>query len=403
MSKINGEWLYGVASSGKIKVWKASTDFQKNDEGHVTILVEWGYENGKIQTKERVVKKGKNIGKSNETTVEQQAELSLASLYQAQLDSHYVYKEDLDHRLANPPRNSMLAKVFQERLHKLPMTLQGVFTEKVYLQPKFNGIRCEGRHSDGGVSFVSRTNKPFQPFKHLIPTIEKLMPKGCSFDGELFNPKIRFEYISSLVNSESTRDVWNETVDPPILYEEDDIKYYVYDLYGYDHLTFTERLAVLTELSKDFSPDFVLTETVEVASLEEIYTKTKELIAQGYEGAMVRVGSSYYEYNKRSDGLLKYKLMQQEEFRITAVYAAENNPDKPMFTCYSELASAEFNCSLEGSVKENKKYLEDPSKWVGSYLTVDFQDLTINNLPTFPVGVGIRAGTVVDGVFVPEV
>ena len=46
---------------------------------------------GIISKKERFINNGKNIGKRNETTIQEQAELELHSLYQKQLDQGYVF------------------------------------------------------------------------------------------------------------------------------------------------------------------------------------------------------------------------------------------------------------------------------------------------------------------------
>ena len=402
MSKTNGDILYGFASSGKVKTWKASSDFELNESGHVTITVEWGYKDGAIQTKLRTVKTGKNKGKSNETTVQQQAGLQLEQLYKAQLDSNYVYEDDLETLRANPPKNAMLAHPFSKRAHTLPVDAEGNFTEEVYAQPKLNGIRCETRKtSDTDAQFISRTNKPFTKFDHLTANALDILEVGKSLDSELFNKDLIFEHIASMVNADSDRTVSDE--DGNIIHSVDEVQLHTYDLMGYDDLTFKERYEILEKMSEKFDKHIVLVETVLVKSLshmKQLFTHWRKL---GYEGLMLRVGSGKYEYSKRSNKLLKYKEMEQAEFRIDHIYAAENDPNKVMFQLWSEEGQAHFDCALKGDKNENLKYLKNPELYIGQYLTVDYQALSQYNMPLFPVGIIVRAGSLVDGKFIPDV
>ena len=402
MSKTNGDSLYGFASSGKVKTWKASSDFELNEAGHVTITVEWGYKDGARQTKLRTVKSGKNKGKVNETTVQQQAALQLEQLYKSQLDSNYVYEEDLETLKANPPKNAMLAHPFAKRSHTLPVDAEGNFTEEVYAQPKLNGIRCETRKTTGDeINFISRTNKPFTKFDHLIENASDVLEIGKSLDSELFNKDLIFEHIASMVNADSDRNIYDE--DGKVLHTVDELQLHTYDLMGYDDLTFKERYEILEGMQERFHANIVLVETVLVKSLthmKQLFTHWRSL---GYEGLMLRLGSGKYEYSKRSNSLLKYKEMEQAEFRIDDIYAAENDPNKVMFKLWSEEGQAHFDCALKGDKNENLKYLKEPTTYIGQYLTVDYQALSQYNMPLFPVGIAVRKGTLVDGKFIPDV
>lgn len=403
MSLVNGELLYGFASSGKVKVWKASTDFKLNDDGHIVITVEWGYETGKKQTKIRLVKSGKNKGKANETTVEQQAQLELEYLYQAQIDSNYVYKDKLEELRANPPKNAMLAHKYKDKVHTLPLDAEGNFTEDVYAQPKLNGIRCESRKVDEDeIKYISRTNKPFTNFPHLNKGCLDALEVKESLDSELFNPALLFEHIASMVNADTDRNIYEED-GTTVKHTVEDVHLYTYDLMGHDDLTFKERYEILEEKAKNFPPEIVLVETVKVRSLDhvkELFTKWR---SEGYEGLMLRVGEGKYEYSKRSTNLLKYKEMEQDEFRIVNIFPADNDPDKVMFTLWSEAGQAEFQCALKGDKQENLKYLKNKPEYLDQYLTVDYQALSKYNMPLFPVGIAVRKGKVVDGKFIPDV
>ena len=396
--KYNNKQLYSYSTKGKVKLWKAGTDLKLNADKHIEIIIEWGYQDGAMQTKSKFVKSGKNKGKSNETTIQEQALLAIEQLYTAQMDKSYVF----DLAQYEIPKNAMLAHKFKDRMHTLPLDDEGNFTAPVYIQPKLNGIRCESRKtSDTALDFLSRTNKLFTSFPHLEKDCLDVLEVGKSLDSELFNPKILFEHIASMVNGESDREIRDETGN--VLHTLSEIKLYTYDLMGYDDLTFIERLAVLKELSKKFSSNIILVDTFLVKTLSELKAKHEEFKRKGYEGTMVRVGDSLYEYSKRSNGLLKYKDMEQAEFRIDDIYPAENDPDKVMFKLWSEEGQNHFDCALKGDKIENLKYLKDKELYLEQYLTVDYQALSKYNMPLFPVGIMVRTGKVVDGKFIPDV
>ena len=82
---MNNTVLYTLDTKGKTRYWKAYSDLQSDRNGWITIKIEYGVkDSAKFITKERHVKSGKNIGKSNETSVQQQAELEIGYLYQKQ-------------------------------------------------------------------------------------------------------------------------------------------------------------------------------------------------------------------------------------------------------------------------------------------------------------------------------
>ena len=62
--------LYGKSTLGKIKVWKAEV-IQHSEEESI-IRIEHGYSDGKKQEDTRSISSGKNIGKANETTPNQE-------------------------------------------------------------------------------------------------------------------------------------------------------------------------------------------------------------------------------------------------------------------------------------------------------------------------------------------
>ena len=166
---MNNSILYTLDTKGKTRYWKAYSDLQSDRNGWITIKIEYGVkDSAKFITKERHVKSGKNIGKSNETSVQQQAELEIGYLYQKQFDDGYV----LDITDYIESKRPQLAHKYNDRKHTVKwlsfVDSSTVLSELYYASRKLNGIRCFIFMKDGRVTkFESRTGKSFKYFNHL--------------------------------------------------------------------------------------------------------------------------------------------------------------------------------------------------------------------------------------------
>lgn len=407
MSKeLNNSILYSLDSKGKVREWKASTDLTPDSNGYLTITIEHGQQGGKKQLKERKVKAGKNKGKANETTIVEQAYLEIGYLYQKQYDQGYV--DDVANYKV--PRRPMLAYKYKEKCHKIVWVADKAIKNKLqYASKKLNGIRCFIFIKDGiATLFESRTGKAFKFFTHIADDIKSnyKFTNGV-LDGELFHPDIPFEIICSLVNS----DEYVEVTDPEtnITWSSNDIRFYCYDKVSEENesQTFYERFIEDDWHSED-STSIYLVESTPVYSEAEMTTLALQWIDDGYEGLMLRAGDGLYEFGKRSVNLLKYKVMEQEEFKIFKIYLAENDDNKIMATVHNhhskEVPYDKFECALKGNKDLNMEYYKNKSQYEEkAWMTIDYQVLSAYKVPLFPVGVTIRKGDVVDGEFIPAV
>lgn len=409
--------LYKLDSKGKPRVWSAKINEELSEDNSIIIEILHGVLEGKLQTKTREVNQGKNIGKANETTIKEQALLEIGYLYTKQLESGYV-KDLKDFEEKYRPNKAHKYKDRASKINWVPFNREINPYEYLYESKKLNGIRCFIFISKGKViKFESREGKEFKFFHHLQKDIEELelFYKRTSLkdldvilDGELFNPLISFEAISPLVNADDYRDV----VDPEssIVYNTKDIHFHCYDFISLDHKqdSFYERFVngfFLNEVPKESS--LRLVESSPVHSEEEMVVRATSYIEDKYEGLMLRIGSSPYEFNKRTNSLLKYKIMNQDEFLIKDIYLAENDSTKIMITLYNSFGKdfnyESFDCGLKGNKEENLKYFTNKEDYIDkSWLTVDYQVLSSYGVPLFPVGVIIREGFVNEtGVFTP--
>lgn len=390
-----GKPLYTIDSKSKVRVWYVKSDLIPNENNEIILEIVHGVFNGKLQSKFRVVSSGKNIGKSNETSLEEQAISEINSLYEKQFKLSY-YENIEDFVVAKKPN---LAYTLESKQHTLDFV-----NNLYYLSPKYDGIRCFIIVDDKGVaSFYSRTLKKFIYFSRIISSILNLKNNSI-YDGELYNPNLPFNIISSIVNKSTYVEI--ELEDEKVT--TSDIKFYCYDWIDLkdESKTYVKRFEENEDILSNDA--FIKVVNKPVKSLEEIIEYSKDLIALGFEGGMVRNGNAAYEFDTRTVNLLKVKFMLDTEFLILNIYPALNDPEKVMFTLENKFTQASgyntFECVLKGSKKDNLKILEDKENYIKKrWLKVKYQTLSSYNVPLFPVGVEIRDGEIINGVFTPSV
>jgi DNA ligase-1 len=359
------ERLYGSNKDGSIQVWEIETSGN-------TFTVRFGKEGGKIQTKITTVE-GKNVGRSNETSPEQQAVLEAESKVRSQVDKGYR-QDKVD--LAEKPLLPMLAMDYHKRGHNIKFPC--------YAQPKLDGNRCIAFKKSGKVTLLSRGGKPIK-VAHIENALETL-PEGVILDGELYIYGMELKDIQSAIkkaNLDTPKivfcafDLVNETLD-------------FYDRY----LKLREILDILDHDKIEIVPVYPVNQESELDSLHD------QVKDRGYEGIMLRNLDGLYTIADRSQDLQKYKKFLDSEFLIIDVVEDKNS--NAVFTCKNDSNDLTFGCAF-GSFDERKDQLKNKADYIGKYLTVKYQTrYGETNLPQFPVGLGVREGEVVNGEFIPS-
>jgi DNA ligase-1 len=366
--------LYKADSSGSIRQWLIKTEGNK-------IIVEHGQDGGKIQRTEDTVKAGKNVGKANATTPEQQAEAEAQSKWEKQ-KTKKGYVEDKT-RAASEENDlqgeeCMLA-------HEYGTLLNGVFTAEsnhkikfpAAVQPKLDGHRCRTKTD---WTLWSRGHKPINSVPHIVAELKSIFPEQVPrLDGELYNHELKedFEKISSIVRQ-------SKKVDP----EHELVQYHVYDVEE-DGFKFGQRSGFLAEALK--SAKFIkVVPTKIVNNHEEVLEAFREFIRLGYEGAIIRNLDSFYE-GKRSYNLQKLKEFYEQEFEIVGIQEGRGKLQGCVgaFKCKT-CDGVEFDVKMEGKTEFLKEAFNNESIWKGKSMTVRFKRWTKYAVPMHPVGVRIR-------------
>lgn len=368
--------LYKRDTKGKIREWRMEVDGNR----YRTIA---GLQDGQQVTSEWTTVEGKNVGRANETTPEQQAVSEVESEYQKKLKVDYHENvDDIDTAKIYKP---MLAKKWEDRVHKIDWD-----EEKVYAQPKLDGIRCIA-NKDG---LWSRTGKPIVAVPHIWERLEKLFKDypNAVLDGELYNHDLRddFNSIVSMVRKTKPTPI-------DLTQSEEKVQYHVYDFPVVSHFDFSDRIKHLIDvflefdLQKDFSGvpgptnDMLqIVETLYCVDEETVDVRYAQFLQQGYEGGIIRLNGPYEQ--KRSSLLLKRKDFEDDEFEIIAIEEGKGNwagyakvvvfrnPDKSL-----------NRAAIQGSRDYCRHVLDNADSYIGKQATIQYFNITPDGAPRFPV------------------
>lgn len=344
--------LYGLDKSGKYKVWSIWTE-------EAMLCIEHGSENGKMQTKREDIQ-GKNIGRSNETTPEQQAELEAESRYKRQLDKGYRPSKE---ELVELPLLPMLAADYLKQGHRIKYPC--------YVSAKLDGVRCLAICTEDGVDLKSRGGKLYS-VEHIQDQLSSVMKVGDILDGEIY---IHGKYLEEIVSAVKKPNVNTK-----------DLHFVIFDIVNEGK--YHSRRADLQTVRIPPNSSLEILGHTAVFSEDEMKAAHKQYVACGYEGIMIRNSHGLYESGKRSADLQKYKLFLDEEFEIVAVGEDKNNN---AVLCVFDPTSGETFTVCYGDFEQRKHQLENWKEYVGKMLTVKYQTrYKDSKLPQFPTGVCIR-------------
>lgn len=367
--------LYHQGKKGQIYVWKVRTE----DDN---IITEYGLVDGEQQTTAKQALP-KNVGRSNQTTGPQQAQLEARAMWQKKLDRKYALTPgEAQEELIRP----MLAHDYAKRAKKLP---EGAWP--AYVQPKLDGVRALAYWDDDGqLQIISRSGKCWLKvgsIGHIAEALRQFAvahPEATrfAFDGEIYAHGESFQQTTRLVKKYRRG-------------ESEQLVLHVYDVIDREDMElgfgsrfqnlrwFGDRIELWSQLQE--------VDTEIVNEHQDLMRMQANYLARGYEGAMLRLDEGGYQWGARSYELLKVKQFQDAEFTIighcNGVGRFEN---AVVWTCRNDLDEQTFQVVPKGSMEERAQMLADAESYYGQRLTVRFFERSEGGVPRFPVGVGVR-------------
>lgn len=352
------ETLYKRTKTGATQICNIAVD-------GATVITEFGQLGGKMQISTDTCT-AKNVGRSNETTPEQQAVLEAQSKFNKKV------KEGYSTELTETPTVLLPQKVksYNENSH--------LVTYPCYIQPKYNGVN--GTYwlaPDGSLKLTSRGGEEFHAIPHLEEEVLYFMRKlnTTCLNGELFIPGESLQQITSAVKK------------PKELSKR--LMFIIFEL-PKDDRQFSEKYdSVFATFSKHDTKHVTLAPTTECDSESMLSAIFQHCIDSNLEGIVIYNADAEYKFNERSSSVLKLKPVLDAEFKILS-YTLDRN-GHPVFTCETPDGKP-FKVKPKGTDEERKQIVADfESKYKNNYYTVEYEMLSDSGIPLKGIGIGLRA------------
>jgi ATP-dependent DNA ligase len=381
--------LYKRDKKGKVRAWTIEHDA-------VSYWTISGiHPDGKMTKTAPTFVEQKNVGKANETSLEQQVELEVKSKIQYQIDHGFTYEIPAEER----EFAVSLADKYVDRLEK------GKVDFPYVIEPKLDGVRCYIKLVDGKATMWSRGNKEFKSVPHLaenrfITEFFKKYPDAI-LDGELYNHALKndFNKIVSLVKK--TKPTAADLEESKKI-----VEYHCFDSYypSEPELNYVQRKVKVGEIVSDirgadviFNETFVACEEVKIVGLFLVQQKenneygwwlnvaqTEEKVDEylenqlklGYEGIMLKKFDVPYFFGRSFD-MLKYKRFKDAEYKIVDIEDGKGNKKgKATAVICVDDNGTEFKAGVTGTEEFAAEMFANKETYIGKVATIKYQELT---------------------------
>lgn len=346
--------LYKTNKNGSIQQWSIEVSGP-------TFTCIYGQVGGKLQSQQTICR-SVNIGKSNETTPEQQAQLESAALIAKKIKSGYSYDKSAPVTVQLP----MKVKAYQDQLHNVKFPC--------FSACKLDGVNAIYRRVNNQLTIYSRGGEVYPAIPHLEPLVHKAMDlfQSNELNGELY------------IHGEHLQDIQSAVKKPKELSIK--LSFCVFDIADSTD-NFYERASQMSKLSNfriSSHPAVWAVANYMCDSHEDIEAHYNIAIEEGYEGTVIKNYNGLYKHNVRSSDQFKYKKAQSAEFLIVSYELDKNG--LPVFIL--ESAGGEFKAKPIGT----KEYWSQqiPVTYIGQYATVEYETFSKSGIPLKPIFISTR-------------
>lgn len=357
--------LYARGNNGKVLDWTIEVQGNK-------FRVTAGAQDAKHVTSEWTAVQGKNIGRANETTPEEQAFSEAESKWTKKVEQNGYFEsvKDIDNELTFV--EPMLAKEYDDRLKKNKVKFP------VMVDRKYNGMR----QVTNAAGPKSRKGKPVLSAPHIPERLAPVFDENPDLvlDGELYNHEYRYKLNEIMKLVRKTK---SEEMTPELLKASaDKVDYYVYDGYGFtidgkeitEQTPCSQRRAALAKLLKGVK-DIVVVPFEWAKNDAEVMALYKKYVDDGYEGAIIRHDAEYE--HKRSYNLLKLKPEKDAEAVILDITDATGNWKGAAYTVTLKMPNGKtFDGVFTGPYELREEILKNKKDWIGKEVTYTYMDFT---------------------------
>ena len=355
--------LYARGEGGKVLEW----DIEIEGNKYRTIT---GQQGGAKVTSKWTIAEAKNVGQSNATTPEQQAEAEAIAKWKKKIKREGYWEDIKDIDKVSRFIEPMLAHKLRDHADKVKFPCM--------VDRKYNG----GRVVASSAGLFTRKGEQYMSIPHIEQALAPLFEKypDLVLDGEGYNHDLRFKLNEMMKILRTTK---GSKLTPELLARSEKIvRLYVYDGYGFDDITETtgnlKRRRALKELVKGIP--YVVWVPFETANtIDEVYAIYQTYVEDGMEGAIIRMNDAPYVH-KRSYDLLKVKPTEDGEGIIKKILEGVGNASglavKATVLWNGPDGPVEFDATFMGSQETRRDILNNPDHWIGKEVTFLFEGLT---------------------------
>lgn len=384
--------IYNKQKNGNIRMWRLEIKLFNEDDEQINITKSlinsslnknyytitnryYGLvaDNSQITiTKDDIIKKGKNIGKANETTVLTQAIIQGRSDMLKKMNAGYV--EDESGVNENSLPFPMALNDYSKHKNKLKYPLM--------IQPKIDGLRAVIYKQDDKIHITSRRHHDINGFNNIRNKLYDSIPNNVYLDGELYSHGFPLEKISGIVRNDDEKD-------------DDLLQFWVFDMFDVSkpELIFPQRIDWIIDNIKE-NKYIQIIDTVVVNNEDESNELYNNYLKEGYEGSVYKSIDRPYEYSfskeSRSSYYLKRKPFFDEEYKIINYDTDKNGAI--LFILETE-DGLKFKSVPMGNIEERIKLAKNINfkrDFYGKMATIRYDDKSANNVPVRARFVSIR-------------
>lgn len=373
--------LYKIDKRGNTRIWQVEVT---NNEYKISTGID-----GMGLTHSYNVCEGKNIGKKNETTGNEQAIKEAKSKIKRKMDREGYVENVEDY-------GQEFSVQLCSNYSKTPKKCVKNATEKMWYQYKLDGLK--GYYKDGkiysrkGTVYEHISESLLNECKFVYDSLkEKFDLKNPILDGELFiNNKFWLEDLNSIISGGETLSGYDKDGNQFENIGPDDVKFHLCNVYDdtLKNANFENVIPILesvnnVQITHMKSQPFNFDEA-------NYYLETS--IKNGDEGIVIYMNTPYKA--GKHDGVWKYKIMKDDEwpivdFKKTKTLTEKDGTKVDQFQHVCECKSGvRFAVRMEGTNKDREEI--GTGKYIGKLLTIRYQGLLKSGKPQFPVGVSIR-------------
>lgn len=353
--------LYKKTKTGAIQLYQISVD---ND----TYKVVQGQLEGKKQ--EYITScSPKNIGKSNESTAQQQAESEAQSKFAEKVKSGYTTNPSGEITIQLP----MKISTYQDHISKV--------ASGCFVSPKLNGVN--GTYTllpDHSLVLTSRGGEVYPPIPHQEAGVRKAM-------ADLQTDKLAGELY---IHGTHLQDIMSYVLTPCA--ESKQLNFVVFDVPNVPGTYAQRRVHMRANLVHYKEDDATPTDITRVtmgsaADSADIEEAIGYYLRLGYEGLVLTLPEALYRYNVRSLQVFKYKRALDAEYRVVD-YTIDKS-GSPVLVCETS-QERRFSVKPKGTVLQRQQLLDNLEACIGRWYKIEYETLSKLNIPLKPVGICFR-------------